>query len=72
MNRNLPLAAFILGISSVALAQALPPFDEVDQNRDGQITASEAAAVEGLDFSTADANQDGALSREEYEAVRQQ
>jgi hypothetical protein len=64
----------ILGvaISSLALAQTLPPFEQVDANRDGGISSSEAAVVEGLDFRTADANQDGMISREEYSALSQE
>jgi hypothetical protein len=68
MNKYVGMLA--LGLSSLALAQALPPFEQVDANRDGRISATEAAAVEGLDFRTADANQDGMLSREEYEATK--
>lgn len=68
MNRYVVMLAF--GLSSLALAQGLPPFEQVDANRDGAISASEAAAVEGLDFRTADTNQDGMLSREEYEAQK--
>jgi hypothetical protein len=58
-----------LGFSSVALAQGLPAFEEVDANADGLIDSSEASAVEGLDIAAADANQDGTLDREEYSAV---
>lgn len=62
-----------LGFSAAALAQAsLPAFEEVDANADGQISMEEAAAIEGLEFSTADANQDGALDREEYAAAQSQ
>lgn len=68
MNKYLALLA--LGLTSLALAQTLPPFEQVDANRDGRISAMEAAAVEGLDFRTADANQDGALSKEEYDAQK--
>lgn len=68
MNKYLAMVAF--GLSSWALAQALPPFDEVDSNGDGRINASEADAVEGFDFRRADANEDGALNRQEYEAQR--
>ena len=61
------LAAF--GFSMVALAQELPAFEDVDQDSDGMISETEASAVEGLDFATADANQDGAISREEYQQL---
>ena len=59
----------LLGFSVAALAQALPAFEEVDQNGDGMISEAEAAEVEALDFATADTNQDGAISREEYEQL---
>ena len=52
-----------------ALAQDLPSFEDVDANGDGQITRQEAAAIEGLDFTAADTNQDGTLSMEEYNAA---
>lgn len=55
-----------MGFSMAALAQELPAFEEVDQNGDGMISEAEASAVEGLDFATADTNQDGSISREEY------
>jgi hypothetical protein len=60
----------LLGITGVAFAQALPAFEEVDANSDGQISAEEAAAIEGFDFAAADADQSGSLSREEYEAAQ--
>jgi hypothetical protein len=69
MNKYLGLLT--IGLSTLALAQGLPPFEQVDANGDGAISATEAAAVEGLDFNTADANQDGSLSREEYDAQQQ-
>lgn len=43
-----------------------PSFDEVDTDSDRQISRTELAMVEGLDFTTADENQDGYLSRQEY------
>lgn len=52
-----------------AIAQGLPSFEEVDVNGDGQINRQEAAAIEALDFTAADTNQDGTLSMEEYEAA---
>ncbi len=71
MNKYVAMLAF--GLSTMVLAaDALPPFEQVDANRDGHISQSEAAAVEGLDFATADTNQDGMLSRAEYEALRKE
>jgi len=67
MNKYFALLA--LGLTSLALAQTLPPFEQVDANKDVRISAMEASAVEGLDFRTADANQDGSLSRQEYDAA---
>lgn len=59
----------ILGFSGAAIAQGLPSFDEVDANGDGMISEEEAGAVEGLDFATADTNQDGSIDRAEYAEV---
>ena len=67
MNRYIALTA--LAVSGLALAQELPPFEEVDKNADGALDRSEAAAVEGLDFAMADSNQDGKIDRAEYAAV---
>lgn len=60
----------VLGFAGAALAQGLPSFEEVDTNSDGQISQEEAAAIEGLDFATADADQNGSLSMEEYNAAQ--
>lgn len=68
MKKSL-ISMLILGFAGSAVAQGLPAFEEVDANGDGQISEQEAAAVEGLDFASADANQDGALDRAEYEAA---
>lgn len=62
-------ALMALGMfSGVALA-APPAFQDVDRNKDGAITADEAAAVEGLDMASADTNGDGKLSQQEYDAA---
>ena len=55
----------MLGLSASATAD-WPTYDDIDVNHDGKIDALEAKRVDGLDFSTADLNQDGVLSREEY------
>ena len=67
--RTLTMFLAALGFSVAALAQELPAFEDVDQNDDGMITPIEAVAVEGLDFTVADTNRDGAISREEYDQV---
>jgi hypothetical protein len=59
----------LIGVAGAAMAQSLPAFEEVDANGDGQISQEEAAAIEGLDLATADTDQDGALSMEEYNAA---
>lgn len=71
MRKSL-ISLMILGFSGAAVAQGLPAFEEVDANGDGMISEEEAEAVEGLDFATADANQDGAIDRVEYEEAAQQ
>lgn len=68
MKKYMPLLA--LGFAGMVFAAA-PAFEEVDANADGQITEEEASAVEGLDFATCDADQDGALSADEYMACAQ-
>jgi len=70
MTKQLLKLLVVAGFSSAALAQSLPTFEEVDANSDGQISQEEAAAIEGLDIATADTDQDGVLSMEEYNAVR--
>lgn len=57
----------LIGFSGGLLAQGdYPAFEELDTNADGELSEEEAGAVEGLDFATWDANQDGVISREEY------
>ncbi len=65
MKKSL-VSLLILGFAGGAVAQSLPAFEEVDTNGDGVISEEEAQAVEGLDFATADANQDGQLDRAEW------
>ncbi len=65
MKKSL-ISLLMLGFAGGALAQELPSFEEVDANGDGAISEQEAQAVEGLDFATADANQDGQLDRAEW------
>ena len=71
--KRISLVLSVLGFAGLALAQgALPPFEEVDANADGQISMEEAAAIEGLDFAAADTNQDGSLDQAEYAAAQGQ
>ena len=67
--KKLSITLLALGFAGAALAQDAPSFEDVDTNQDGQISREEAAAVEGLDFSTADSNGDGSLDRIEYQAA---
>lgn len=68
MKRCIMLLA--VGFAGLAFAQEpLPPFEEVDSNQDGQISRTEASAIEGLEFDSADMDQSGSLSRTEYMAA---
>jgi hypothetical protein len=67
MNKLIALA--VLGVSAAAFAHGQVPFEDADSNGDGQISADEAAAIEGLDLASADTNQDGVLDRAEYDAA---
>jgi hypothetical protein len=58
-----------LSLAGVALAADRPKFDDLDANRDGMLSKTEATKAPGLDFARADSNKDGALSRTEYEAA---
>lgn len=44
-----------------------PAFEELDESGDGEISRDELSSVEGLDFSSLDADQDESISRREYE-----
>ena len=69
MMTNAVRMLVLAGFAGAAMAQAMPSFEEVDANSDGLISAEEAATIEGLDFATADADQDGSLSVEEFTAA---
>lgn len=47
----------------------MPSFTEADQDKNGAVEQSEAAGIQGLNFSAADTDKDGKLSRSEYEAA---
>lgn len=49
---------------------AMPPFSQADRNKSGAIERDEASQISGLDFKSADRNNDGKLSESEYEAVK--
>jgi hypothetical protein len=61
--------AFALALAGPAFAADAPSFDDVDVNKDGQLTQEEASKVTDLDFAAADQDKDGKLSRAEYEAA---
>jgi hypothetical protein len=62
-------ASLALTFPGSALGKGAPSFDELDANVDGSISKSEASKVPDLDFGGADKDQDGLLSRSEYEAA---
>lgn len=73
MKARVTATLLALGFSAAVIAQGqAPSFEEVDQDGDGQISQEEASQVEGLDFATADSNQDGYLDREEYRQATEQ
>ena len=69
MKRYLALVAFpIYALCSLAFANP-PPYEDIDANSDGEIDRAEAELVAWLDFLTADVDQDGRVSREEYARI---
>ena len=66
IKRSLTALAALGMFSGIAMA-APPAFQDVDINKDGVITAEEAAQVEGLDLTVADTDGDGKLTMQEYE-----
>ena len=81
MKRYLLLvAASLLSFGGFAQAPSQDPsqstplaFEALDKNADQKLTPSEAASDQGLaqDFTAADTNQDGYISREEFDAYHQ-
>ena len=71
MKVKLTLAAVLAAVSGIATA-ALPPFTTLDQDQDGVISLEEASRSEEIArvFEKADVNQDGKLSRAEYDAIK--
>jgi hypothetical protein len=68
MSKKTLAALALITFSGAALAGA-PAFAEVDIDQNGMISVEEATVVEGLDFSKADANGDGALDEAEWGAA---
>jgi hypothetical protein len=60
--------ASVIGLASVAFAQS-PAFEDLDTDRSGTLSESEAAGVDALDCAQADTNHDGSLDRAEFEAA---
>lgn len=54
------------GAAGQAASEQLPSFEKIDADNSGFIEQSEAEAVAGLDMKTADADNDGKVSAEEY------
>ena len=62
------LAALALVTFSGAALAGAPAFADIDADKNGTLSAEEAAAV-GLDLTKVDANQDGAVDEAEYKAA---
>jgi Ca2+-binding EF-hand superfamily protein len=58
--------------AGIVLAQAVPTFESLDKNSDGQISIQEATTHDDLfvAFKKLDTNQDGVLSKAEFGAYR--
>ena len=72
---RLAFATLAFGLAAIAGAQEAPTllenpaFKQADKNGDGRINRQESEAVDGLDFTRADANEDRVLSRQEFAAA---
>jgi hypothetical protein len=55
-----------IAFSGTAVAQQFPAFEDVDTSGDGAIDRTEAKSVPALEFDSADTDQDGVLSLQEY------
>lgn len=53
-------------------ASGATSFGDLDKDSDGYISSEEAAGVSGLDVQSADTDNDGRLSRTEFEAAMQE
>jgi hypothetical protein len=73
MKKILAIAGALALASGIAFAGEgeKKSFNDLDENQDGVITQSEAAAHQELvsQFTTADTNQDGYLTPSEFEAL---
>ena len=67
MKKMLALICGVVFASTLAFAQEA--FEDLDTDADGMLSAAEVANLEDFDFVTADTNQDGSISVEEYEAA---
>ncbi|BAU47416.1 hypothetical protein SVA_0837 [Sulfurifustis variabilis] len=50
---------------------AMPSFEQADKDKSGSVEASETTGIAGLDLTAADKDNDGKLSRSEYESAKQ-
>ena len=74
MKKLLAVPFIFAFFSGAAFAQdSMPSFEEVDADGDSNVSQQELqdANVQGVDVTTADQDQDGVLSKDEYEQASQ-
>lgn len=64
------LAVSLLSLAGVSYANVnTKSFDQLDKNKDGVLDKKETRAARGLDFKTADTDNNGSISQTEYQTA---
>ena len=70
--RTLSIPTAFVFFAGLALAETAPRVEQLDTNGDGVLLPEEAEGALSVEFSEADTNRDGGLSRSEYAAAAKQ